>query len=101
MSEVISVRCYVEQDDGTSSPVGYRLREKRTGRRVVLGEMITTGLAHFLQFIRAPVIDWEGFPALFGQYDDEDAIVVRGQVDIDGDDELRFKYEQQLSHLVD
>lgn len=101
MSEIISVRCYIEQYDGTEHPVGYRLREKQTGRRVVLGETTTAGLAHFLQFVGAAVANREAFPALFDQHDDEDAISVRGQVDVNGDDELLFKYDQQLSYLLD
>lgn len=99
MSQVISVRCYVEQHDGTSRPMEYRLREKQTGRRVVLGETTAGGLSHFLQFIGAAVANWKVFPALFDQHDDEDTIVVRGQVDVDVDDKLLFKYDQQLSHL--
>ncbi|WP_434513228.1 hypothetical protein ABUV18_03062 (plasmid) [Clavibacter nebraskensis] len=101
MSEVISVRCYVEQYDDTSHPVGYRLREKQTGRRVVLGETTASGLSHFLHFIGAAVVNREAFPALFDQHDDEDAIVVRGRVDVDGDDELLLKYDQQLSYIID
>ena len=53
MSEVTTVRCYVEQYEGTTHPVGYRLLEKQTGRRVVLGETTTAGLEHFMQFIGA------------------------------------------------
>lgn len=101
MPEIISVRCYVEQYEGTTRPVGYRLLEKQTGRRVVLGETTTAGLEHFMQFIGATVANRDSFPALFSQHDDSDAIVVRGQVAADSADELLFKYDQQLSYLLD
>lgn len=101
MSEVISIGCYVEQYHGTSNPMGHRLREKQTGWKVVLGESTTAGPAHFLQFICAAGANREAFPALFDQNDDEDSIVVRGQVDVDGDDELLFRYHQQLSYVFD
>ena len=91
MSEVTSVRCYLAPDS-SSHPAGFQLREKWSGRRIVLGKLTTAGFPHFLEFIGTAAS-----PAMFSRRRGAHAIVVRGQVD-DAGEELRFLHEQQLSY---
>ena len=99
MAEITIVRCYIEVYDGVGEQKNLRLREKHTGRKVVLGATTQDNLDGFLEFIRSAAAHPE-LPDLHEKDSDVDAIEVRGQVELDAPDELRFKYDQQLSHTI-
>lgn len=98
MSEITTTRCYIEPYT-VGGKTNLRLREKLTGRKVVLGTTTQDGLDRFLEFIRSAA-SHPALPDLLEKDRDGDAIEVRGHVDIDTPAELRFKYDQQLSHLI-
>ncbi|MEV7132087.1 hypothetical protein AB0N24_04280 [Arthrobacter sp. NPDC093128] len=98
MSQTKSTKCYIEEYKNEQGQLSALLREKGTGRKVDLG-LTLDGKQHFLRFLTAAGANKAAMPGVFSKEDEEDCIVVSGDLDFDAPDEIRFIYNEKLSYL--
>jgi hypothetical protein len=59
------------------------------------------GAEHFLRFPQVAQVSRSEMPHLFSKDQDEDCIVISGDVDFDAPDEIRYIHNASLSYLFD
>lgn len=100
MTATVAVKCYIEEYETASGALGARLREKGTGRRVVLGTTLPVEKQKFIQFLFAARAHRDAMPDLFDPTGERDAVLVSGHVEVEGQSEVSFVYDDQLSYLL-
>ncbi|MFS2028983.1 MULTISPECIES: hypothetical protein [unclassified Curtobacterium] len=100
MPETKTVRCYIDEYEVSPGRIGARLREKDTGRIVVLGFAHAADKQEFLQFLSGVARMRTEVPDAFDKTGEADAVEVSGEVDFDAPDELRFAYNDRLQYTV-
>lgn len=99
MSQAKSTKCYIDEYKNEQGQLSARLREKGTGRKVDLG-LALESKTDFLRFLSSAGAQKTLIPGVFSKEDEEDCIVVSGDLDFDAPDEIRFIYNEKLSYLV-
>lgn len=100
MSQVTSTDCYIEEYKNERGQPSGRLREKVTGRKVDLGHATEENFAAFMQFLRGAQMMRGDLPDLFTRNGDVDRVVIRGEVDFDAPDEIRYLFNDRLEFFV-
>jgi hypothetical protein len=97
-NDVTSIRCYIEEYDTTTGSKGARLREKGTTRKVILGTTTQDEQQQFLRFLLAGRANRAAMPALFDTTDEQDCVLVTGQLASDDPEAVTFVYDETLSY---
>lgn len=96
MATTLSASCYIDEYEVSPGRLGARLREKITGRIVVLGFSELGEKQRFLRFLSGAADRRNDIPDVFSKHGDLDAVKVTGEVDFNAPDELRFVYNERL-----
>lgn len=99
MPAVTEIRCYIEEYSTSPGVLGLRLREKNTGRTVVLGTAYEDEKQQFVQFLLAGRAHRAALPALFDPTDPTDAVLISGPVESEDAATVTFIYDDRLSYL--
>ena len=100
-----TVSCYMEEYDlptgqFPTGQLGVRLREKGTGRKIVIDSRSPLDKVHFLNFLNAVGVDKFMWPAILSKDDMSDSIVVSGKVKKSTTSTLTFRYDKDLSYQI-
>ena len=95
-----TVNCYMEEYDLPTGQLGVRLREKESGRKVVIESQSPQDKVHFLNFLNAMGANKPMWPAILSKDDLSDSIVVSGKVKKSTTSTITFRYDEDLSYLI-
>jgi hypothetical protein len=95
----VSVWCYVEEYPGEAEAIGFRLRQKNTGRKIEMYGKSKDHLAAFLSSPRFTGAD-KVIPNLFEKYGFRDYVLVSGNIAVDSYDVLLFQDDPHLTYLL-
>lgn len=92
------MKCYIEEYENEGGRLSARLRQKGTGQKVDLGFVNADEHQHFLRFLGSAKLNQALMPSVFSKDNDEDSVVVSGDLDFAAADEIRFVPNERLQY---
>lgn len=94
-----AVYCYISEEQNEGRRI-YRIREKKTGREVVIREDSDRAHQDILDFIGDCLSLKKACPSFFDQQDESDALTIFGRIILNTQEGILFAYDSLLElHL--